>query len=145
MRGSGQQTILVVENDDALRRKMVSTLRGVGFATLEADSSGPALEKFQAHQAEIGLAIIELQIPSMSGLDLAAELDRIRPGINVLYMSALHESIAMESIGRRSPERVLLKPFDEKELARRARLLLANVQPRKVRHAQHRQGGSPAD
>jgi DNA-binding response OmpR family regulator len=118
-----------VETNKAFRRKMVSTLRNLGFATLEAGASDAALAKFQAHQMQIDLAIIELEIPSVSGLDLAAELERLRPGINVLYMSALHESIAMESIARRSPERVMLKPFDPSALAERARQLLTRVPP----------------
>ena len=119
------------------------TLRGLGFATLEAESSERALAKFRAHHAEIDLAIIELQISSISGLD-AAELERLRPGLNILYMSALHESIAMESIARRSPERVLLKPFDAKELSQRATHLLGSAPPAKVRRAQSG-STSPAD
>ena len=124
MRNSGQQTILVVENDEPLRRLMVSTLRGMGLSTLEAGSGAEGLAKFHAHQPDIDLAIIELQLPAMSGLDLASELERQQPGINILYMSALHESIAMESIAGLSPERALLKPFNAEDLSRRARHLL---------------------
>ncbi|SRR6266496_11081 len=103
---------------------MVSTLRGMGLSTLEAGSGAEGLAKFHAHQPDIDLAIIELQLPAMSGLDLASELERQQPGINILYMSALHESIAMESIAGLSPERALLKPFNAEDLSRRARHLL---------------------
>ena len=148
MGDSGRQTILVVENDDALRQMMVSSLGDPGFVTLEAASGGEALTVFRAQQAGIDLAIIELEIPTMSGLDLAAELERMQPGINILYMSSLHESIAMNSIGQRSPERVLLKPFDPEVLRERALRLLANaspVRPRRLRKAQRRQTAGSSD
>jgi len=143
VRDSGQKTILLVENDGVLRRMMVSTLGALGFLMLEAGSGGEALAQFHARPAGIDLAIIELQIPVMSGLDLAAELERLQPGISILYMSALHKSIAMESIRRRSPERVLLKPFESEDLSRRARYLLEDIsrgQRGKLRQASKRRG-----
>jgi two-component system response regulator FlrC len=134
-----------VENDETLRRMMVSTLRGLGFSTLEAENGGEALAKFRAHELGIDLAIIEFQIPAMSGLDVAAELERLQPGINILYMSALHDSIAMESIGSGSPDRVLLKPFDSEALGKRAKYLLRGASRGERgarRHAHGRTAGS---
>jgi DNA-binding NtrC family response regulator len=64
----------------------------------------------------IALAIIDMVMPGMSGLDLAAELDRLRPGMKILYTSGHVSSVAMESIAQRSPDRVLFKPFDGNEL-----------------------------
>ena len=141
MLDSRQPIILVVENDGPLREMMVSTLGALGFATLEAESAYEALAKFRANEAAIDLAIIEFQIPAVSGLDLAAELERLQPGINVLYMSSLHESIAIESIGQRSPERVLLKPFGSEDLVSRARRLLAG-KPAGDRMPQRQRAGS---
>ena len=122
-------TILVVEDDAPLRRMMVRALGGQGFPTLEAGSCAEGLARFLSNKREIGLAIIEMVMPTMSGLDLAAELDRQRPGMTILYMSSLPESIAMESIARRSPERVLAKPFTPDDLRQRVSHLLR--QPRR--------------
>lgn len=139
---NSQPTILVVENDGPLRQMIVSTLSALGFSTLEAESADEALVKFRGNDAAIDLAIIEFQIPAVSGLDLAAELERLQPGISVLYMSALHESIAIESIGQRSPERVLLKPFGSEDLVARARNLLAGKSGDDRRPQRHRAGSA---
>lgn len=117
-------TILVVEDDEPLRRMMIRALDGQGFRTIEAGTSAEGLAHFLSNRREIGLAIIEMVMPAMSGLDLAAELDRLRPGMAILYMSSLPESIAMESIARRSPERVLAKPFTSDDLRQRVSHLL---------------------
>jgi FixJ family two-component response regulator len=65
-------------------------------------------------------------MPGMSGLDLAAELERLRPGVKILYTSGYGSSVAMESISHRSPDRVLLKPFDAAELVERVSRLVAD-------------------
>jgi DNA-binding response OmpR family regulator len=122
-------TILVVEDDEPLRRIMVRALSRQGFPTLEARSGAEGLAYFLSNKRTIGLVIIEMVMPCMSGLDLAAELDRLRPGMAILYMSSLPESIAMESIARRSPERVLAKPFTPDDLRQRVRHLLGQTQP----------------
>lgn len=120
----GRPTILLVDGDEPLRHEMVQTLAAEGYAIIETANGNDALSEFRLHEAEIVLAIIEMVIPGMSGLDVAAELDRLEPGIRILYMSDLHESIAMESIARRSPERVLLKPFTSQDLSKRVKALL---------------------
>jgi DNA-binding response OmpR family regulator len=60
----------------------------------------------------------------MSGLDVAAEIERHQPGMNILYISGFATSVAMESISRRSPDHVLTKPFDAAQLIDRVALLL---------------------
>jgi len=127
---------------------MVRTLRDVGFSTIEAGNGDEGLSRFKAHQPDIDLAIIEMLIPAMSGLDLAVQLERLQPDMNILYMSALHESIAMESIARRSPERVLLKPFNSQDLCQRARHLLPNasrIQHVDLRHTKYRRTAGCTD
>jgi len=114
---SGQQpAILVVEDNGALRRLMVRILAGSGFSVLEAASGAQGLELFRTYSPSIALAIIDMVMPGMSGLDLAAEIDRLRPGMKILYTSGHVSSVAMESISQRSPDRVLFKPFDGSEL-----------------------------
>ena len=81
-------------------------------------------------------------IPGISGLDLAAELDRLEPGMRILYMSALHESIAMESIARKSPQRVLLKPFTPDELRQKVGALLRDPARFAERQERYRRTGS---
>ncbi len=118
-------TILLVEDQAALRRLLVQSLTDHGFTVIEAGSAAEGLAAFQQRRGAISLAIIDMIMPGMSGLDLAAELERELPGIRILYISGYGSSVAMESIGRRAPEYVLLKPFTPSEMIERVQKLLS--------------------
>jgi two-component system, cell cycle sensor histidine kinase and response regulator CckA len=124
MQNGSQPKILVVEDNGALRRLMLRILEGSGYTVFEAASGAQGLEIFREHAPTLALAIVDMVMPGISGLDVAAELERQRPGMNILYISGHASSVAMESIGRRSPERVLIKPFDAAELIDRVTHLL---------------------
>ena len=68
-------------------------------------------------------------MPGLSGLDLAVQLARDLPALKILYISSAIESIAMESLHRRSPESVLLKPFTVPELLLRVHTLCEEPSP----------------
>jgi DNA-binding response OmpR family regulator len=116
--------ILVVDGNADLRKSMARVLTAHGFLALEAGGGEDGLDQFERHRNRIGLAVIEMVMPGMTGLDLAAELERRQPGFPILYISSLGESIAVESIARRSPDRVMLKPFTDASLRKRVQKLL---------------------
>ena len=116
-------TILVVEDQSAMRDLIRDMLESNSFAVVEAETAVAGLALLEFHP-EISLAIIDMVMPGMSGLDLAAELNRRRPGLQILYISGFVTSIAMQAIADRSPEVVLLKPFTEPRLVGRVRNLL---------------------
>ena len=122
--------ILLVEDDAAVRRVIAEAARQHGFDVLEAESGMAGLALVKAGIHTFDLAIIDMVMPGMSGLDLASELDRILPTLPILYISGCTDSIAMEVIERRSPGSVLYKPFDGETLMERIEALLrANVLP----------------
>ena len=135
MSQSPQHTLLVVEDDSAVRELMVWVLSENGFQVLEAESAEAGLGVLQQHPSEIDLAIIDLVMPGASGLDLAAEMGRDHPTAKILYISGYSASIAMESILRRSPESALLKPFTMEQLTERVTQLLRSVPDRAVMQA----------
>src|SRR5579884_3402771 len=110
-RDGAQRTILVVEDNGALRRLMLRILEGCGYAVLEAANGAQGLELFRL-QGTVDLAILDMVMPGMSGLDVAAEIERQQPGTKILYVSGHSSSVAIDSISRRSPDQVLIKPFD---------------------------------
>lgn len=122
-RGGVQPTILVVEDNGALRRLMLRILEGCGYAVLEAANGPQGLELFR-QQGTVDLAILDMVMPGMSGLDVAAEIERQRPGTKILYVTAHGSSVAIDSISNRTPDRVLLKPFDAADLIGRVAQLL---------------------
>lgn len=125
MTPTAPQTILVVEDDQAIRRLIVRTLSRHGFDALEARSGLDGLAVYQDKLNTIKLVIVDMVMPGMSGLDLAAELERRQPDVKILYISGFGDSIAMESIARQWPEFVLLKPFTSWMLVSRVQQLLS--------------------
>jgi CheY-like chemotaxis protein len=123
-RDTERRAVLVVENDTVVRRLITKTLRGMGLVALEAGSAVEGLAVFRRHAADIDLAIITVILPVISGLDLAAELDRRRPGFKILYSSDRLDSVAMECIAQQRPECVLPKPFTQPTLVAKVRRLV---------------------
>jgi DNA-binding response OmpR family regulator len=117
-------TVLVVDDEPFLRQFIVDVLQRNGFAPLEAVDEVQGLELFKANRDRIDLVILDMVMPVMGGLDLAAELERQRPGVKVLYISTDGSSIAMQCILRQSADGVLFKPFTGPALVERVSLLL---------------------
>jgi len=118
-------TVLVVDDSKPLRDLVMNELRRHGIEPIGAGDGDSGLKAFQANLEQIDLAILDMMMPVMNGLDLAVELERRRPGIKILFISGQIHSIAMDSIQRQSADRVLLKPFKPGELVERVTRLLA--------------------
>lgn len=95
------------------------------MAPIGAANGQAGLAAFLANREKIDLVILDMLMPGMSGLDLAAELGRQDPALKILYISGHGTSIAMESLRQQSADRVLLKPFNEQALLERVELLLS--------------------
>ncbi|MDR3700837.1 MAG: response regulator [Candidatus Sulfopaludibacter sp.] len=119
-------TVLLVEDNDLVRGMVMAMLATHGFAVVAAETAEQGIVEFESNPA-VSFAILDMILPGKSGLDLAAELERRRPGFRILYMSGLGDSIAMESIARRAPDMVLIKPFSEELLLQRVDALLGNA------------------
>src|ERR1051326_1142376 len=91
-------TVLVVDDEVLLRRLIVRELRRKGIHPIEAADGQAGLVAFLANRDKIDLVILDMLMPGMSGLDLAAELGRQDPALKILYISGHGTSIAMESI-----------------------------------------------
>lgn len=117
-------TIVLVDDESSIRRTIVRTLERNGFAVVEVATAEEGLRIFTEHRLPIDLAIIDLVMPGMSGMDLAAELIREYPKVPILYTSGYAGSVAMETIARSSPDAVLAKPFTQEVLLERVQLLL---------------------
>jgi two-component system, cell cycle sensor histidine kinase and response regulator CckA len=114
------ETILLVEDEAAVRRYASRVLRSGGYNVLEAGSGREAIGLAGEHHGEIDLLFTDVVMPGMSGPQLAAKLSDVRPGLRVLYTSGYASSV-IEQHG------VLDERFDlvEKPIAPHA--LLAKV------------------
>lgn len=122
-RGRGE-LILVVEDDSDLRVLSTTTMRGLGYRTLEASDGAAALELL-AGETAVDLLFTDVVLPGgMNGVALAKSAQERRPGIKVLYTSGYTEIAVARSGVLRAGENLLAKPFRRDHLARRLRDVL---------------------
>src|SRR3954469_24088298 len=91
------ETILVVDDDTAVRRLMLYCLKGRGYTVLEASSGAQALEICHSYKGKISVALIDVIMPGIHGPQLERCLDKLRLDIRVIYTSGFPH---IESINR---------------------------------------------
>jgi two-component system, cell cycle sensor histidine kinase and response regulator CckA len=124
----GTETVLLVEDEDPLRRAVVEFLGLRGYTVLEAKNGLDALTITRDHALPIHLTVTDVVMPQMSGGELARELEKIRPETKLLFVSGYpgqtvvdHKVVDVES-------NFLQKPFTLKQLAKKVRGVL-DAQP----------------
>jgi signal transduction histidine kinase/ActR/RegA family two-component response regulator len=121
----GDETILVVEDDDAVRRMTREFLKISGYTVLEARSGADAIQFMERREQPIDLVLTDVLMPGMKGRELVERLAKLRSGLKVLYMSAYTEDAAI-NIGVLSPGTAFIeKPFSPDELAHKVREVLS--------------------
>jgi signal transduction histidine kinase len=107
-KGSG--TILIAEDERALRRLSATVLGQAGYQTLEASDGQQALDLFTVHAHSIVMVVTDVVMPRMGGIELAKRLRHLRPALPLLFVTGYAEqSDALHGSGAGTP--VLLKPF----------------------------------
>jgi signal transduction histidine kinase/CheY-like chemotaxis protein len=120
----GKETILVVEDDDAVRRMTLAFLQIRGYTLIEARSAADAIHLVERPEEHIDLVLTDVVMPGMKGRELVQQLERLRPNLKVLYMSAYNEDDAI-NIGILSPGTSFIeKPFSPDQLAAKVRDVL---------------------
>jgi len=121
----GTETILVVEDQRAVRQLTCTMLRSLGYRVLEAANGGEALLACESHADPIHLMITDFVMPQMSGPDLAAHLRALRPEVRSLYMSGYSEGGGLRRESVEGTADYLQKPFSLEGLADKVREILA--------------------
>ncbi|HKT59626.1 MAG TPA: ATP-binding protein [Gemmatimonadales bacterium] len=117
----GTETVLVVEDEEAVRHLVCRVLRAKGYRVLEAPNAESALLLAGSTAAPIDLLVTDMVMPGMGGTTLAAELLAVRPAMRVLFITG-YAPEAVERGGRLPDAGGLLeKPFSADQLARRVR------------------------
>src|SRR5215469_13277937 len=121
----GEERILVVEDDDAVRRMTREFLKIRGYSVIEASGAADAIQFVESHNETIDLVLTDVVMPGMKGRELVEELAKLRSSFKVLYMSAYAEDDAI-NIGILSPGTAFIeKPFSPDELAVKVRDVLS--------------------
>jgi PAS domain S-box-containing protein len=120
----GGETILLVEDQDALREITRRILDRNGYQVLVAADGPEAIKVAGEHHAPIHLLLTDVVMPRMLGRDVATQLTAARPDIRTLYMSGYAQPV-LASQGNLDPDVVLLeKPFTEADLLGHVALVL---------------------
>ncbi len=121
---AGSETILLVEDQDAIRSLLTHILETKGYTVFPARDGREALLLSEKYMAEIDLMITDMVMPQMSGRELARELSAIRPSMKILYISGYADR-SLEQMNEVSSEFAYLeKPFSPDALMREVRAVL---------------------
>ncbi len=111
-----RRTVLVVEDEDAVRRLTCQVLEHLGFSVLSAEDGASALTMIEAGLPSIDLLITDLVMPGVSGRDVASRLGSVHPDLPVIFVSGYVDDAAGQLGVLESGLAVLHKPFSIESL-----------------------------
>jgi PAS domain S-box-containing protein len=121
----GDETILVVEDEDGVRALVIKVLEGLGYRVLQAPSGPRAIDVWREHGPGIDMLITDIVMPDgMNGIELAERLRRSSPSLKVIFTSGYLADVSRDDIPSRETDAYLAKPFNLFELARLVRRTL---------------------
>jgi CheY-like chemotaxis protein/two-component sensor histidine kinase len=120
----GSETVLLAEDEEAVRTLARQLLEMYGYQVLEAANGGAALLICERHQEPIHLLITDVIMPEMSGRELADRLAQLRPDMKVLFMSGYTDNAIVHQRVLDEWANFIQKPFPTDALARKVRNVL---------------------
>ena len=124
-RKKATETVLVAEDEPAVRRLVRDTLEQLGYTVLEAADGYEALRVIEGYKTPIHLLLTDVIMPLMNGRELAMRVESIRPGTKVLYMSGyMDDMLGLAGVDEPKIE-LIQKPFTAADLADKLRGVLA--------------------
>jgi nitrogen-specific signal transduction histidine kinase/CheY-like chemotaxis protein len=120
----GEETLLLVEDESAVRGIIAEALRRRGYRVIEAADGDQAIDAAHGHAGVIHLLVTDLVMPGMTGRELARFMTHDRPGLRVLFISGYSDERAEPRGAEGVPEGFLQKPFTPVVLAHQIRQVL---------------------
>ena len=118
-------TLLVVDDDEAVREVSQAFLERAGYTVLTATEGRSGVDRLRAHGAEIDAVILDLNMPEMSGEETLLEMRRLRSDLPVILVSGYQDSAAVKRLLERGAMAILYKPYASDELIERVAAAIA--------------------
>jgi CheY-like chemotaxis protein len=128
--GAATETVLLVEDEDRVRRLVLGMLRRQGYTVLEAADGQTALDLARLHSAPVHVLLTDVVMPKMNGHELASHLTRLWPDIRVVYMSGYVDNPLVHKEIAASGAAFLQKPFTQEALVAKIRGALEGASKR---------------
>lgn len=126
--GAHKPAILVIDDNHALRAVVVRALSGVGYRVLYYADPTVAVEYLSSNDEAISLAVVDGVMPQMLGPDVAAEIERLRPGVPIMLMSG-HEAPMFSEFFDQPRRHYIGKPFVVQDLIARVAAIIGPPSP----------------
>jgi two-component system cell cycle sensor histidine kinase/response regulator CckA len=121
---SGDETLLVVEDEDSVRRLAVLALRSHGYTVLEASNGSEALRVLAEHGRKVHMVVTDIVMPVMGGRQLVEALRPMHAHMRVLYVSGYTDDAVVRHGVQRADVSFLQKPYTPNALAAKVRQVL---------------------
>jgi two-component system cell cycle sensor histidine kinase/response regulator CckA len=122
-RPPGGYTVLVVDDEEAVRRLACRMLTWTGYQALEASHGREAIATIEQHAGAIHLILTDIKMPGMNGRELGRHVEQRWPGKPILYMSGFASEVFQGGLLEANAP-FLSKPFTQDDLAHKVRSLL---------------------
>ncbi len=120
----GHETVLVAEDDMALRQLTRTIMSEFGYTVIEAEDGEDAVRKFSENRDRIQLAILDVVMPKKNGAQVRDEILSIKPGIKILFVSGYGADVLSEKGLASGSFNCILKPVSPMDLLRAVRKIL---------------------
>ncbi len=119
----GSETILLVDDEEGVRKLVFAILKSNGYDVLEAANGSAALSAYEKNAHKIDMVLTDVVMPQMTGFELGRNLAERTPGLKILYMSGYRDN-AIAASGGEVPRAFLHKPFTPDALLSKVREVL---------------------
>jgi two-component system, cell cycle sensor histidine kinase and response regulator CckA len=119
----GSETILLVDDEDGVRKLVNAVLRSNGYEVIEANNGAAALAAYEKNGHKIDMVLTDVVMPQLNGFELGRQLKDQSPGLKILYMSGYRDN-AFGASGGQGSKAFLHKPFTPDVLLSKVREIL---------------------
>ncbi len=120
----GKETILIGEDEEALRKITSDYLGMLGYRVVMAEDGRKALDLFREHSGDVDIALLDVAMPEMGGLDVYHEIKRLKPDLPVIFMTGYSlETVNLKSFTGKGIN-AIRKPFTMVALVKKIRGIL---------------------